>query len=413
MSEDVKITLPKLGESILSATVVRWFKESGEYIELDEPLLEVSTDKVNSEIPSPVAGTLKQIYAQIDQELKVGELLATIAPGKADPADVAQEMSPKPFSSVEERGKTQSEGGMKDFFSPALLRLAREKGVGLDELDRIPGTGQAGRITKNDLEQYIERRFAQPKPCPAASRKAVVSPLTTSSSSEIERLKMTGMRKAIADNMTRSFYEAPHATLVTEVDVTLVLKFIQREKDSFLTKHGSKLTITSFVALSLIKALQEYPLINSSLEGDTILVKRFVNLGIAVSVDQGLMVPVIKNCQRMGLVDIAKAVGELSQKAKASQLTHDHVAQGTITMTNFGMSGVLIGIPIIRYPEVAIVGIGAIHKKVVPLEQDMLGVRSMMHISLTFDHRVLDGMYGCGFLGALKKHLEQDVQNLS
>ena len=192
--------------------------------------------------------------------------------------------------------------------------------------------------------------------------------------------------------------------------MTTALKHIQREKEAFLAKNGCKLTITSFVARALVKALQEYPLINSSLEGDTILVKRFVNLGIAVSVDQGLMVPVIKHCQRMGLTDIAKAVGELSQKAKASQLTHDHVTEGTITMTNFGMSGVLIGVPIIRYPEVAIVGIGAIHKKVVPLEQDAFGVRSMMHVSLTFDHRVLDGMYGCGFLGALKKHLEDDVK---
>jgi len=403
MSEEIKITLPKLGESILGATVVRWFKQPGEYIELDEPLLEVSTDKVNSEIPSPTSGVLKQICAQIDQELKVGELLAIIASGSEQSAaapDPSQPFLAKEADATEEQG-------MKDFFSPALLRLAREKGIPLDELDKISGTGNAGRVTKRDLELYVERRASQPK-CPIAARKVVMPSL--SSSAEIERLKMTGMRKAIADNMTRSFYEAPHATLVTEIDVTSALKLIQREKEAFLAKQGCKLTITSFVARALVKALQEYPLINSSLEGDTILVKRFVNLGIAVSVDQGLMVPVIKHCQRMGLTDIAKAVGELSQKAKASQLTHDHVTEGTITMTNFGMSGVLIGVPIIRYPEVAIVGIGAIHKKVVPLEQDAFGVRSMMHVSLTFDHRVLDGMYGCSFLGALKKHLEEDVK---
>src|SRR5579862_793440 len=403
MSEEIKITLPKLGESILGATVVRWFKQPGEYIELDEPLLEVSTDKVNSEIPSPTSGVLKQICAQIDQELKVGELLAIIASGSEQSAAV-----PDPSQSfLAKEADTTEEQGMKDFFSPALLRLAREKGIPLDELDKISGTGNAGRVTKRDLELYVERRASQPK-CPIAARKVVMPSL--SSSAEIERLKMTGMRKAIADNMTRSFYEAPHATLVTEIDVTSALKLIQREKEAFLAKQGCKLTITSFVARALVKALQEYPLINSSLEGDTILVKRFVNLGIAVSVDQGLMVPVIKHCQRMGLTDIAKAVGELSQKAKASQLTHDHVTEGTITMTNFGMSGVLIGVPIIRYPEVAIVGIGAIHKKVVPLEQDAFGVRSMMHVSLTFDHRVLDGMYGCSFLGALKKHLEEDVK---
>lgn len=408
MSEDIRITLPKLGESILGATVVRWFKQPGEYIELDEPLLEVSTDKVNSEIPSPVAGVLKQICAQIDQELKVGELLAVVASGTEEKPVFATQES---FIAQEDNAPSRQEDQeMKDFFSPALLRLAREKGIGLDEIDRISGTGSGGRVTRRDLELYAERRFAQPKPCPIAARKAVIPPLTTSATSEVERLKMSGMRKAIAENMTRSFYEAPHATLVTEIDVTLPLKLIQQEKETFLAKHGCKLTITSFVARALVKALQEYPLINSSLEGDTILVKRFVNLGIAVSVDQGLMVPVIKHCQRMSLTEIAKAVGELSQKAKSSQLTHDHVTEGTITMTNFGMSGVLIGVPIIRFPEVAIVGIGAIHKKVVPLEQDVFGVRSMMHVSLTFDHRVLDGMYGCGFLGALKKHMEEEVK---
>jgi 2-oxoglutarate dehydrogenase E2 component (dihydrolipoamide succinyltransferase) len=406
MSEEIKITLPKLGESILGATVVRWFKQPGEYIELDEPLLEVSTDKVNSEIPSPTAGVLKQIYAQPDQELKVGELLAVVAAGVAAFSSEDEEEAPPVFIAQE----TEKSNEMKDFFSPALLRLAREKGVGLEEIDKISGTGQGGRVTKKDLELYLERRIAQSKPCPIAARKAVVAPLTTGVSTDIERLKMTGMRKAIAENMTRSFYQAPHATLVTEIDVTAALKLIQKEKENFIAKFGCKLTITSFVARALVKALQEFPLINSSLEDDTILVKRFVNLGIAVSVDQGLMVPVIKHCQRMGLTDIAKAVGEMSQKAKTGQLTHDHVTEGTITMTNFGMSGVLIGVPIIRFPEVAIVGVGAIHKKVVPLEQDTFGVRSIMHASLTFDHRVLDGMYGCGFLGALKKHLEEEVK---
>lgn len=396
MSEETQVTLPKLGESILAATVVRWFKQPGEYVELDEPLLEVSTDKVNSEIPSPVAGILKQICATPDQELKVGELLAIVASGVSEFSAPSAPV-PQPIEQNEPQ-----DNAMQDFFSPALLRLVREKNVPLDELDKIPGTGLGGRVTKRDLELYIERRTTPA--CPM--RKAVVPPLATSA--EVERLKMTGMRKAIAENMTRSFYEAPHATLVTEIDVTAALKTIQQEKESYLAKHGCKLTITSFVARALVKAVQEYPLINSSLEGDTILVKRFVNLGIAVSVDQGLMVPVIKHCQRMGLPEIAKAIGELSHKAKNGQLTHDHVTEGTITMTNFGMSGVLIGVPIIRYPEVAIVGVGAIHKKVVPLEQDTFGVRSLMHASLTFDHRVLDGMYGCGFLGALKKHLEEE-----
>ena len=397
MSEDIKVLLPKLGESILSATIVQWFKKIGDPVSLDEPLLEVSTDKVNSEIPSPAAGVLKEIHAQPDQELQVGDLIAVIGASVGAPA--AQPSAPAVASAAQPEKSGQD---MKDFFSPALLRIAREKGVGLDELERIPGTGMGGRLTKQDLENYLEKRT---KPCPA---KAALSPATISV--EVERLKMSGMRKAIADNMVRSFYEAPHATLVTEVDVTAILKLIQKEKEAFLAKNGFKLTITSFVARAISKALQEYPLINSSLEGDTILVKRFVNLGIAVSVDQGLMVPVIKHCQRMGVTGIAKAISELSSKARSSKLAPDDVSDGTITMTNFGMSGVQIGIPIIRYPEVAIVGVGATHKKVVPLDDDHLAIRSMMHICLTFDHRVLDGMYGCGFLGSLKKHLEEDVK---
>src|SRR3990172_5174189 len=404
MNDECKILLPKLGESIHNATIVQWFKKVGEQIQRDEPLLEVSTDKVNSEIPSPIAGILKEICAVPDQEIQVGEVLAIVqtnsAVGKQGSAQASQEA---------EGPLKEGSSEMKDYFSPALLRLAREKGVAIDELERISGTGAGGRVTKNDLEFYLEKRLSEQQPCLAEFQKAVRAPMGMSAGEDVERLKMSGMRKAIAENMVRSFYEAPHATLIAEVDVTGALKVIQKEKEKFLSAHGVKLTITSFVARAIVKALQEFPLINSSLDGDTILVKHYVNFGIAVSVEQGLMVPVIKNCQRMNLSDIAKAVFELSTKARGGKLSPDDVKDGTITMTNFGMSGVTIGVPIIRYPEVAIVGVGAINKKVIPLEEDILAVRSMMHISLTFDHRVLDGMYGCSFLGALKKHLEEDL----
>lgn len=400
MSEEIKIVLPKLGESIHSATIVQWFKKIGDTVQLDEPLLEVSTDKVNSEIPSPVAGILREIHANPDQELQVGDLIAVIASGAASAPQALQPPSSAPVVNA----AVQSGGEMSDFFSPALLRLAREQGISLDELGKLPGTGAGGRVTKRDLELHIEKKAVKAQPCPV--RSAPLAPASTAA--EVERLKMTGIRKAIADNMVRSFYEAPHATLVAEVDVTQIMKLIQKEKETFAQKNGFKLTITSFVARAVAQALQEFPLINSSLEGDTILVKRFVNLGIAVSIDQGLVVPVIKHCQKLGLAQIAKAISEISYKARHGKLSPEDISEGTISMTNFGMSGVQIGVPIIRYPEVAIVGIGAVCKKVVPLEDDLLAVRSMVHISLTFDHRVLDGMYGCGFLGALKKHLEED-----
>jgi 2-oxoglutarate dehydrogenase E2 component (dihydrolipoamide succinyltransferase) len=394
MSDQIKVLLPKLGESIHSATIVQWFKNVGDEVRLDEPLLEVSTDKVNSEIPSPVSGILTEIHARINEELQVGALIALIAPSSSSQAPILQG---KPLDA---KPASQEVDDMKGVFSPSFLRIAQEQGIGMEEMQKIPGTGMGGRITKNDLEGYIEKkRLSKSTPCPLASPK-------TAASADVERLKMSGMRKAIADNMVRSFYGAPHASLVVEVDVTAVLKQIAQDKQAFMLKTGSKLTITAFIAKAITLALKEYPLINSSLEEDTILVKRFVNLGIAVSVDQGLMVPVIKQAQEMTIPELAQAIGEISVKARSGKLSLDDVKEGTITITNFGMSGVQIGIPIIRYPEVAILGIGAICKKVVPLDNDELAIRSTVHISLTFDHRVLDGMYGCGFLGALKKHLE-------
>lgn len=401
MSEEIRVLLPKLGESILSATIVQWFKKIGDQVHLDEPLLEVSTDKVNSEIPSPVEGVLKEIHAHPDQELQVGDLIAVIALKTAS-------VKPSSPQVVEHQAGAQAEGqGANNFFSPALLRLARENGVSLDLLSQISGTGMGGRVTRNDLEAYIEKKKEKKEAlkepiCPLRSK-------TPSSTQEIERLKMSGMRKAIAENMVRSFYGAPHASLVTEVDVTNVLKLIQKEKEAFLHQHGCKLTITAFVAHAIKTALKDYPLLNSSLEEDTILVKRFINLGIAVSIDQGLVVPVIKHMEGCNVAMVAKEISDISMKARSGKLHPDDVKEGTITLTNFGMSGVQIGIPIIRYPEVAILGMGAIYKRVVPLEEDILAVRSMMHICLTFDHRVLDGMYGCGFLGSVKKHLEEHL----
>ncbi len=396
-SDEFKVLLPKLGESILSATIVQWFKKEGDLVAKDEALLEVATDKVNSEIPSPVSGVIKQILARPDQECNVGDCLVLIS---------LDQKTAESHATVQEKIKMEKpsskSGENRDFFSPALLRLAREKGVAISELERISGTGEGGRITKKDLEYYLSSDV-KPSPCLVAPHKVVIA-------GDVERMKMSNMRKAIADNMVRSFYEAPHATLITEVDVTQVMQLIKEEKEKFFEKNKAKLTITSFAARALSKAVQEYPLINSSLEEDTIVLKRFVNIGIAVSVDQGVMVPVIKQCQKMMLSCISKEIQELSQRARSGELKPEDVQNGTITMTNFGMSGALIGIPIIRYPEVAIVGMGAIHKKVVVREDDSFAIRSMMHVSLTFDHRVLDGMYGCGFLAALKKHLETDLK---
>lgn len=378
---DYTITLPKLGESIMSATIVQWFKKPGDSVALDEPLLEVATDKVNSEIPSPVKGILKEVLAKVDQELDVGAPLAIIATGEVQATHDTSVCSSK-------HKPLMDDTSMNEYYSPAVLRLAREKGISVDDLEKMEGSGAGGRITKQDIEKHS------------------IHPKIPQFSGEVEEIKLSGMRKGIADAMTKSYSQIPHATLVSEVDVTNLLAHIAQEKDAFLKQHGVKLTITGFIAQAIAKAAQEFPMFNASLYGDTIITKKFVNVGIAVSLEKGLMVPVIKDCHQKSIIAISKDVAELAAKARSNSLKPDDVQDGTITMTNFGMGGTLIGIPIIRHPESAIVGIGAIERKVVALDDETTAVRKHVHISVTFDHRLVDGMDGCRFLSTIKKHLE-------
>ncbi|MCP5505365.1 MAG: 2-oxo acid dehydrogenase subunit E2 [Chlamydiales bacterium] len=382
MSDEIEIKLPKLGESIVSATVVQWFKKVGDSVKLDEPLLEVSTDKVNSEIPSPVAGKITKIVADPDQELDVGAALAYIS------TDASAPIADEPKNILEEKGESSPSCSKKGFYTPVVMKIAQEKGVDLSELENIPATGAGGRLSKRDLEKYLETRKQAPF------------------QGDVERVKMTTMRKMIADAMVDSFFTAPHATLVNEVDVTKLMKHLKGTKESFIKENGFKMTITSHIAKAIGVAAKKYPMINASLEKDTILLKKNVNLGIAVNVEQGILVPVIANCDALSLKEIAREVAALSDKARTGSLQPDQVKEGTITMTNFGMSGTLIGTPIIRQPEVAILGVGAIVKKVVVLDDDTMAIRSIMHLSLSFDHRVVDGMYGCEFLAEVKKQLE-------
>jgi 2-oxoglutarate dehydrogenase E2 component (dihydrolipoamide succinyltransferase) len=391
MGQEIKIVLPKLGESILSATVVKWFKQVGDTVQEEEPLLEVTTDKVNSEIPSTVTGVLREIVALTDQEIQVGETLAVIVTGGGYDRESEKE------GAYLQKEEVNSKVDRSSFFSPVVIRVALENGLSMQELETLQGSGLGGRVSKQDLERYLAKRAKKP------------IEVSKEFHGSIEKVKMTTMRKAIAENMVKSFYEAPHASLVTEVDVTEIVKYLEKEKDLFFKNHGYKITLTSFISQAIAQAAVEFPLINSSLDDDMILMKKFVNLGIAVSVDQGIMVPVIKDCHKLSLEQIAKALSELALKARNSELKVMDTKEGTITMTNFGMTGTLMGIPIIRYPEVAIVGVGAMTKRVVVLNDDTVGIRSMVYISLTFDHRVIDGIYGCNFLNALKKHIENSI----
>lgn len=411
----IDVELPKLGESIVSATISRWLVKVGDLVQLDEPLLEVATDKVNSEIPSPVKGTVVEILAEVDETVDVGSVIARIQTEEAiDPSPkeegaalagegtgVAGDNPGLESSEVHTVRPMPLPGSSSQIaLSPAVLRLAQEHGLSLDVIGTIRGTGEAGRVSKRDVLEFVQK--AQ-----SGSALGVDTELTDDSS----RVKMSALRKAIADNMVRSFYAAPHASLVQEVDVTDLRSVIKEHKEAFLEKHGAKLTLTSFVAKALACAIKAYPWINSFLEDDTIVVKKRVNLGLAVAIEGGVIVPVIHDSQNMPLCKIAKAVVDLSARGRSGDLKADEMKGGSITLTNFGMSGVVMGIPIIRFPEVAIVGLGAVKK--VP-SVDSLGnivVREKMHISLTFDHRVLDGMYGCGFLNELKTQLEEKAMH--
>jgi len=396
----IDVELPKLGESIVSATITRWLVKVGDPIGLDEPLLEVATDKVNSEIPSPVKGTIVEILAATDETVDVGAVIARIETDEVSGASSSnEEFSSKPVSNAPIEELVQPASKSNEFknasLSPAVLRLAQEHGLSFDIIQSIKGTGEGGRISKRDILEFVNK-----------SRSAGVS------DTEHDRVKMSALRKAIADNMVRSFYAAPHASLVQEVDVTDLRDIIKENKAAFLEKNQAKLTLTSFVAKAIGQAIQSYPWLNSFLEDDTIVVKKQVNLGLAVAVDGGVVVPVIRSVESQSLSEIAKKITAFSLKAREGDLEADDLKGGSITLTNFGMSGVSIGIPIIRFPEVAIVGLGAVKSVPAVDSTGQIVVREKMHISLTFDHRVLDGMYGCGFLNELKILIEEKAVGL-
>ena len=381
--DEIEIHLPKLGESITSASIVQWFKKEGDSIELDEPLLEVSTDKVSSEIPSPVEGTLAQIVVRVDEEVSVGALLATITPKKV----------PSMQKEEEEKKEAPPRFVQAKFYTPVVAKIAEQEGISFSELEQIPGTGVGGRLSKRDLEAYLTHRNAVP----------------VSNAPFSERIKMSPMRKKIAEAMVRSFYSVPHATVVNEVDVTALAHHLKKIKKDFFEKNGYKITITSYVIRAISVAIKKYPLMNASLDGETIVLKKQLHLGLAISAFDGVLVPVIQDADTLSLEDIARAVGDRVEKARTKRLTPKDMEGGTFTLTNFGMEGALFGTPIIRHPEVAILGVGAIHQKIAVLKENTFAMCSALHLSCSFDHRVFDGIYACGFIKEIKKELEEGI----
>lgn len=385
----IEIQLPKLGESIHSATIVQWLKKEGDMIALDEAIVEVSTDKVNSEIPSPVAGIVEKILIPLDAEVLVGEAIAIIRTDGSIPAPLETEAP-----SITSQETTQTCKAQSGFFSPAVLQKAQQEGISFSELEGITGTGAQGRITRQDLDRYVESK-----------RKTQHSPLLSSSSTH-SVVKLTPLRKAIAQSTIRSNTEIPSAAVIQEIDVELLMRYIQENKDAFLAQHEAKLTLTTFFAKALTEMVIDFPLLNASWHDDHIQVRHGVHLGLAVSVDDGVAIPVLKHCERKTLAEIAKEISQIAKKTRTHALTAEDMQGATLTLTNIGMTGMRAGIPIVPIGQVAILCTGAVQKRVLVVDDDKIAIRHAVDITLCFDHRVLDGVYACEAIKRLQKLLE-------
>ncbi len=410
----VEIVMPQMGESIAEGTILKWHKKVGDPIERDETLLEISTDKVDSEIPSPSAGTLVKILVNENETVPVHTIIAHIDPndgseGKAIEKAPPEEKMPEPEQAREQSTvdipraePVEMEDKPKDrFYSPLVLNIAREEKIGMAELEQIPGTGTGGRVSKKDILAYIQDKKAGKKSIPTevAPRKPV------SDGERIEVVPMDKMRKLIAEHMVRSVHTSAHVSSVTEADMTAIARYRDRHKDAFERREGFKLTFTPFFIDAIIKAIKQYPIINSSIEGDSLLIRKYINIGVAVALDNGLIVPVIKHADEKNLTGLARAVNDLAVRARSKKLSPDDVQGGTFTLTNPGIFGNLWGAPIINQPQVAILATGAIKKRPVVID-DAIAIRSMVYISMSYDHRIIDGMLGGMFLQAIVKHLE-------
>lgn len=441
-----ELTLPKLGESVTEARIIRWLKKPGDRVEADEPVLEIATDKVDSEVPAPVAGILGEIRVKEGDTVPVGTVLAIVhAEGEAPAAEATPAVSvpdstaPAPASTGNGTStpteRIPARHGER-FYSPLVRTIAQQEGVTLAELERIHGSGAGGRVTKNDLMAYLAQRSPAPMPAPIpvtpthptpasapatlpASIQEIVAylqehfilvPKKKFSHDNVEVVEMDRMRKLIAENMVYSKHTSPHVTSFVEADVTPVVLWRERVKDAFEKKYGEKLTFTHVFVEILAKVLREYPQLNASVEGDKILLKRDIHIGVAVALpNNNLIVPVVRHADRLNLAGIAAAVNDLSRRARTGQLKPDEISGGTYTLSNVGTFGNVMGTPVILQPQVGILATGAIRKKPAIIETptgDVIGVRHLMFLSHSYDHRVIDGALGGAFVRRVADLLE-------
>lgn len=420
----VEVVMPQMGESITTGTITKWHKSAGEVIELDAILLEISTDKVESEIPSPIHGKIVELLYPEGATVDVGKPIAIIeddlnaavsasAPKKVEVAvaATATQVVEVPATEVSSTEEQPDADGFR-FYTPLVKAMAKEAGIPLSELKNVKGSGAAGRVNKSDLETYISTRGKAPAP---VAVKVPSAPVATSSpagmaqtrgTDRIEIVAMDNMRKAIAKNMVLSKQTSPHVNSIDEIDMTNLVKSREKIKNEFKKREGINLTYSHFVLYALVQALKEHPLINASIEGDNIVIKKDIHLGCAVATPTGLVVPVIKNAGDLNLTGIARQLDILATKAKSKKLTMDDLSGGTYTFTNNGSFGTLIATPVILQPQVGIFCTGVIKKRVMVMEDDSIAIRSMMYGTHTYDHRLIDGELGSKFLASVKHHLE-------
>lgn len=422
----VKLLMPKMGESIMEATVLSWLKKPGDKIEQDESVLEVATDKVDTEVPSTHAGVLTEILAKDGEVVKVGTAIAVITTDgddarptevpttKAEPAKMEAAIKPEPvLATSQSNGAGQAKPAdfksSSRFYSPLVKNIAKEENIPVAELETVPGTGSEGRVTKKDILVYVQQRKSGHSISPALVSSKPLVPASIGAGDEI--IQMDRMRKMIAERMVDSKRISPHVTSFVEADVTNVVNWRNKVKGAFQKKEGDSLTFTPIFIEAVVKAIKDFPMINIQVDGDKIIKKKDINIGLAVALPSGnLIVPVIKNADQYTITGISKVVNDLAKRARENKLKPDELAGGTYSVSNVGSFGNVMGTPIIMQPQVAILALGAIQKKPAVIETpdgDAIAIRHKMFLSHSYDHRVVDGALGGMFVRRVADYLEK------
>jgi len=414
----IDVVMPKMGESITEGTILEWRKQIGDKIELDEILLEIGTDKVDSEIPSSAAGVILEILAKPNDVIEVGKIIAKIdvdgnvseskngnkGAGEIANQNVQQFLENNNKKVSENEKKLKSETKQKKFYSPIVMKIVAEEGIPLNELELISGTGRGGRITKKDIMKYVSKMEITTQNEKINNLKPIVTALPS------REEKMSHMRQMISRHMTDSLSTSAHVYVMTDVDMSRIVDYVASNEESFKNQESFNLTYTPFIVHATVKALLDFPIMNASLEESTIKYHKNINIGLAVSVKEGLMVPCISNCEEKNFLGLCRSVNDVANRTREGKIKPDELSGSTFSITNFGVFGVTLGTPIINQPNVGILGVGSVKKQPVVIEDgssgDLIGIKSMMMISLGFDHRLIDGAEGSKFIGTIKRNLE-------